>query len=791
MELKTYFAQDRNGSLIPSATVAIYLTGTTTLATGLKNVSGANLANPFSADADGKIQFYAPDGIYDMQVSLGSTTGVKVTFQCLDVQQQLTDANSAADRAEDARDAAEAAAGTVGNSTFEVASEAAMLVLAAKKGDIVLRTDINKTLRLTAVPASTLANWKAFIDDDLETLSQSNGATKVGHDGKTVADYLLANGRIVSQGDDLKDVLESADNGDVVYVNGDVTLNASVVLSKAVSIKQVNNGRILWNGPGNACIRYVLPVKNTITTAVQFSRGANTATLPGGHGVVVGDFLEVRSTMVRYTDAADGDYTHGQLICVEKVDGDKITFVPSIVNGFTSSEIIVTDTLNNLDFDIEIVTVKASTGTATGILLDIHSARNLQGRFRIKGNGDEQYGLAIMGYNCRYSVDVWDITSGSGSYNVPGYGVNVVGNSIHGVVSGGRCRHIFEVPARNILSDDIKFHVDGTKSEFAPQFLYAAGWHANVERIEVTGTLAGSGFLLGVRSGTGDISVNFIGADDGYEYADIYVANRYPESLKIHRCHSSGANSRRNFVHWDINGQSSNNSGLIIDNNTFVGPKRIIRFTDTSAATTKVYRAFISNNKGGVSAIHNRDLPSANVYLELYNNQLSSYGVVPAYADFMAGVDTGGCKTYEVHSANNFIEDSTANGVFSFDGYMDGISFSSQADKNAAKPFIRLTPTYLGRIDRMDINGLNTSGLMTLTPTAATVFNDIGQVRFCRIGYDSASPIAVGLSWPVVYTGNAFKTTLDATLVSTKRPQGGNVNLTNKALNWNGTNIAV
>lgn len=107
MELKTYFAQDRTGNLIPSAVVAIYLTGTTTLATGLKNVSGANLANPFTADADGKIQFYAPDGIYDMQVSLGSTTGVKVTFQCLDVQQQLTDANSAADRAEAAAESIE------------------------------------------------------------------------------------------------------------------------------------------------------------------------------------------------------------------------------------------------------------------------------------------------------------------------------------------------------------------------------------------------------------------------------------------------------------------------------------------------------------------------------------------------------------------------------------------------------------------------------------------------------------------------------------------------------------
>lgn len=119
MELKTYFAQDRSGNLIPSANVSIFLTGTTTLASGLTNVSGAALANPFTADADGKIQFRAPDGIYDMQVSLGSTTGVKVTFQCVDVEQQLSDANSAADRAEAAAESIESQAASITANTRE------------------------------------------------------------------------------------------------------------------------------------------------------------------------------------------------------------------------------------------------------------------------------------------------------------------------------------------------------------------------------------------------------------------------------------------------------------------------------------------------------------------------------------------------------------------------------------------------------------------------------------------------------------------------------------------------
>lgn len=119
MELKTYFAQDRNGNLIPSANVSIYLTGTTTLASGLTTVSGTPLVNPFTADADGKIQFRAPDGIYDMQVSLGGTTGVKVTFQCVDVEQQLSDATSAADRAEAAAESIEGQAATITTNTRE------------------------------------------------------------------------------------------------------------------------------------------------------------------------------------------------------------------------------------------------------------------------------------------------------------------------------------------------------------------------------------------------------------------------------------------------------------------------------------------------------------------------------------------------------------------------------------------------------------------------------------------------------------------------------------------------
>ena len=42
---------------------------------------------------------------------------------------------------------------------FTVATQVAMLALVAERGDIAVRTDLNKTFALSAVPASTLGNW--------------------------------------------------------------------------------------------------------------------------------------------------------------------------------------------------------------------------------------------------------------------------------------------------------------------------------------------------------------------------------------------------------------------------------------------------------------------------------------------------------------------------------------------------------------------------------------------------------------------------------------------------------
>jgi hypothetical protein len=94
LELKTYFAQDRAGNIVPNATITIYLTGTNTLATGLTDANNAALPNPFTADVNGRIQFKAPDGMYDMQVSYGSQAGPKITISALDYQESVNELNS-------------------------------------------------------------------------------------------------------------------------------------------------------------------------------------------------------------------------------------------------------------------------------------------------------------------------------------------------------------------------------------------------------------------------------------------------------------------------------------------------------------------------------------------------------------------------------------------------------------------------------------------------------------------------------------------------------------------------
>lgn len=55
--------------VVPAATVTVYLAGTSTLATIYSDNGVTPKANPFTADAQGRFNFYAANGFYDIQTS--------------------------------------------------------------------------------------------------------------------------------------------------------------------------------------------------------------------------------------------------------------------------------------------------------------------------------------------------------------------------------------------------------------------------------------------------------------------------------------------------------------------------------------------------------------------------------------------------------------------------------------------------------------------------------------------------------------------------------------------------
>lgn len=83
METKNYFSTDAAGNILPSATCYLYIAGTTDLATGITNINDAPLANPFTAQTSGLVQFKAPNGEYDLRVTKGGRD-FTIRIQCFD-----------------------------------------------------------------------------------------------------------------------------------------------------------------------------------------------------------------------------------------------------------------------------------------------------------------------------------------------------------------------------------------------------------------------------------------------------------------------------------------------------------------------------------------------------------------------------------------------------------------------------------------------------------------------------------------------------------------------------------
>lgn len=81
MQLQNFYAQDVNGNIVPGAVCTLFVGDSTTLATGLQDVNGAPLSNPFNANAIGLAQVAAPNGLYSLKIESGLIVStLKVTF---------------------------------------------------------------------------------------------------------------------------------------------------------------------------------------------------------------------------------------------------------------------------------------------------------------------------------------------------------------------------------------------------------------------------------------------------------------------------------------------------------------------------------------------------------------------------------------------------------------------------------------------------------------------------------------------------------------------------------------
>ncbi len=82
-QLINQFANVINGNAAAGALVTVKLksTGATVTLYAEDNLSGATLANPLTADAKGYYGFYAPDGVYTLDVSISGTPQLEIQLQ--------------------------------------------------------------------------------------------------------------------------------------------------------------------------------------------------------------------------------------------------------------------------------------------------------------------------------------------------------------------------------------------------------------------------------------------------------------------------------------------------------------------------------------------------------------------------------------------------------------------------------------------------------------------------------------------------------------------------------------
>ena len=148
--------------------------------------------------------------------------------------------------------------------TYVVATEDAMLALSAQKGDVAIRSDLNKSFVLQATPASTLANWKELLTptDAVLSVNGKTGAVTLNLDN-------IDDGSTRKLTNYVPKSLTSA-KGDMIYASAANT-PARLEIGSNGQFLSVDNGAPKW----------VSSTDETITLATNLYAYANIGKITG------------------------------------------------------------------------------------------------------------------------------------------------------------------------------------------------------------------------------------------------------------------------------------------------------------------------------------------------------------------------------------------------------------------------------------------------------------------------------------------------------------------------------
>lgn len=164
---------------------------------------------------------------------------------------------------------------------FVVASQAAMLALTAQKGDVAIRTDLNKSFALSTNSPSTLADWKELLSPTAAVLSVA------GLTGAISAAALVAALALPSRSGRLSYVSATAIKfapfgGDLIKINGAVFQIPSGGIAGVANTSVYVNG-VAGQNLAASTFYYVYAFNNAGTLTADFSTTAHATSATAGN----------------------------------------------------------------------------------------------------------------------------------------------------------------------------------------------------------------------------------------------------------------------------------------------------------------------------------------------------------------------------------------------------------------------------------------------------------------------------------------------------------------------------